>query len=182
MSKKPDYTFKVLNIVSWILFIGVCIEAAGFIFNAFVTLLFNPAGAGRFWIGVDLSELYNYNQRHYITIISLMIIVAVMKALMFYLIVKIFYNKKLNLSQPFSESVRRFISNVAYLALGIGLISFLGTKFSEEIVTQGVSVPAIQYLRLGGADVWLFMGVTLLIIAHIFKRAIEIQNENDLTV
>jgi len=43
-------------------------------------------------------------------------------------------------------------------------------------------MPDVQYLRLGGADVWLFMGVTLFVIAQIFKRGIEIQTENELTV
>ena len=43
-------------------------------------------------------------------------------------------------------------------------------------------MPGIQYLGLGGADVWLFMCVTLYVIAQIFKRGIEIQSENELTV
>lgn len=182
MSKKTDYIFKALNVVSWIIFVGVCIEAGVFIVTAFVTLLFNPDGADKFWMEVNLSELYSYNLSHYITIISLMIIVAVMRALMFYLIVKVFHDKKLNLSQPFNKSVRLFILNMAYLALGIGLFSFWGTKFSEGLVAQGVQVPDIQYLRLGGADVWLFMGVVLLVIAQIFRKGIEIQNENELTI
>jgi len=37
-------------------------------------------------------------------------------------------------------------------------------------------------MRLAGADVWLFMGIVLLIIAFIFKKGIEIQSENDLTI
>lgn len=43
-------------------------------------------------------------------------------------------------------------------------------------------MPDVQYLGLGGADVWLFMGVSLFVIAQIFKRGIEIQSENELTV
>jgi hypothetical protein len=43
-------------------------------------------------------------------------------------------------------------------------------------------MPSIQNLKFDGADVWLFMGVTLLIVAKIFKRGIELQTENDLTV
>ena len=182
MSSKPDYIFKALNVVSWIIFVGVCIEAGGFIFNTFFTLLLNPAGAIRFWTEVNLSELYYYNQRDYVAVTSLMIIVAVMRALMFYFIVKIFHEKKLNLSQPFNETVRRFILRIAYLGLGIGLFSFWGAKYSEGLVNKGVKIPDLQYLRLGGADVWLFMGITLLIIAQIFKKGIELQNENDLTV
>jgi putative transcriptional regulator len=49
-------------------------------------------------------------------------------------------------------------------------------------VKQGVKNPDLQYLRIGGADVWMFMGITLLVIVQIFKKGIEIQNENDLTV
>jgi hypothetical protein len=43
-------------------------------------------------------------------------------------------------------------------------------------------MPDTQFLRLGGADVWLFMAVVLFIIAQIFKRGIEIQSENELTI
>ena len=50
------------------------------------------------------------------------------------------------------------------------------------LVKKGVNMPDIQYLHLGGADVWLFMGVILFVIAQIFKRGIEIQTENELTI
>jgi len=49
-------------------------------------------------------------------------------------------------------------------------------------VNAGVKMPGIEHLRLAGADVWLFMGVILLVIAQIFRKGIEIQDENDLTV
>jgi hypothetical protein len=78
--------------------------------------------------------------------------------------------------------VGRFIFNIAYLALGIGLFSLWGVKYVAWFVKQGVKMPEIQYLRIDGGDVWLFMSVILFVIAHIFKRGIEIQTENDLTV
>lgn len=182
MSTKTDYFLKALNVVSWIIFIGVSIEAGGFIFNTIFTLLLNPVGASKFWTEVNLSELYNFNQTYYITVTSLMIIVAMLRATMFYIIVKIFYDKKFNLEQPFNETVRRFILKIAYLALGIGIFSFWGAKYTDGIVNQGVTMPDLQHLRLGGADAWLFMGVVLLVIAMIFKKGIDIQNENDLTI
>lgn len=182
MSTKTDYFLKTLHVISWIIFIGVCIEAGGFIFNTFFTLAVNPEGAKKIWTEVNLSELYYYNQSHYVTVTSLMIIVAVLRAVMFYIIVKIFHDKKFNLSQPFNETVRRVISNIAYLALGIGIFSFWGTKYAENIEKQGLTMPDIQYLRIAGADVWLFMGVVLLVIAQVFKKGIEIQTENELTV
>lgn len=173
---------KILYILSWIIFIGVCIEAGGYIFNAFYTLMHNPAGASKFWQEIDLSGLYNYDRGYFATVTLYMIIVAVMKALMFYLIVKILHDKKLNLTQPFNREVGRFISHLSYLSFGIGLFSWWGVKQAIWLGKQGVSMPDIQQLHLGGADVWIFMGVILFVISQIFKRGIEIQEENDLTV
>ena len=111
-----------------------------------------------------------------------MIIVAIVKAVMFYLIVKIMHDKKLNMVQPFNIELARFVSITSYLALLIGLFSLWSGKYADWLTMQGVSMPDIQHLRAGGADVWLLMGVLLLVIAQIFKRGVEIQSENELTV
>ncbi len=173
---------KVLYILSWIIFIGVCIEAGGSIFGAFYTLVINSYNAKTFWVGNDLSGLYEFGRGHFFTETFLISISSVMKASMFYLIIKILYDKKLSISQPFNETVRRFIVNISWLAFVIGLFTTAGVKYTGWLVTQGVQMPDTQSLRLGGADVWLFMGAILFVIAQIFKRGIEIQSENDLTV
>ncbi|MET0636547.1 MAG: DUF2975 domain-containing protein [Chitinophagaceae bacterium] len=173
---------KILYILSWIIFIGVCIEAGAFLFNIIITLAVSPAEAEYFWREVDLSALYDYDTGYFIILSSLMTIVAVLKAWIFYLIIKILHDKKLNLSHPFNKEVGRFIFNISYLALLTGLVSIWGVRYSEWFVKQGVKMPDIQNLRLGGADVWLFMGVILFVIGQIFKKGIEIQSENDLTV
>ncbi len=43
-------------------------------------------------------------------------------------------------------------------------------------------VPELNKLEIGGADVWIFMGIILFVIAQFFKRGLEIQSENDLTI
>lgn len=176
------HTLTVLYILAWLIFVGVCIEAGGFISNAFYVMVINPDLAYRFWGGMDLSALYKHDHGYFLVQTFLMSIVAVMRAIMFYLIIKILHGGKLNMSQPFNKDVRRFILNVAYLSLGIGLFSYWGAKYAQWFIKQGVNMPDIEHLRLGGADVWLFMGVTLIVIAQIFKRGIEIQTENELTV
>ena len=173
---------KILLVLSWIIFIGVCIEAGGCIFSAFYTLVINPINAAFFWEGNDLSGLYKYDPGHFFAETLLISIAAVMKACIFYLIVKILHEKKLNISQPFSREVRLFIIKVSCLAFGIGLFSWWGVKYTEWLIRQGVKMPDTQHLHLGGADVWLFMSVILFVIAQIFKRGIEIQEENELTV
>lgn len=173
---------NILYIIAWAIFIGLSIDAGGFIVNTFYTLFINSEGASYFWNHIDLTSLHQFNQSYFVTLTSLMSIVAVLKSILFYLIIKIIHDKKLNLAQPFNKDVNRFIFSVAYLTLGIALFAIWGTNFSEKIVQQGVSIPSIQHLKIAGGDVWLFMGIALLVIAQIFKRGIEIQEENELTV
>lgn len=168
----------LLYIVSWIIFIGVSIEAGSFITNAIFTLGVNTENASLF----GLTNLYSFDPGYFLVIIIMMTIVGVLRAILFYLIVKLLHDKKLQMIQPFNSEMGRFIFNVSYLAVGIGMFSFWGVKYVDWLEKQGVQMPDIQILRLGGADVWLFMGVTLLVIAHMFKRGIEIQTENELTI
>jgi hypothetical protein len=172
---------RILLILSWIIFIGLCIEAGAFIVNAFFVIA-NPAVSAHLWRQVDLSALFKYDQGHFFAVIILMTIVAVLKACLFFLIITILHDKDLDMTRPFSKKVGRFILNVSYLALGIGLFSWWGVKYAGWLVKQAVVMPEAESLRLGGADVWLFMSVTLFVIAQIFKRGIEIQTENELTV
>lgn len=151
------------------------------IFNTIFALFINPANAANFW-GIDLSSVYDYDMGHFSVIALYMTITSVMKALMFYLIVKVSQEKKIDLVQPFNLSLVRLISSVAYLAIGVGIFSHMGVKYSNWLITKGIEMPTADSLNLEGADVWLFMGVALLVVAQIFKRGIEIQDEHDLTV
>lgn len=182
MSKSTNFFRIVLIVVAWIIFAGLGIEAGALITSTIATLLYTPEGATRFWTEVDLSKLYHFNQARYVTLTSIMVIGAILKTLMFYFIVKISHDKRLNLSKPFTDVLMRFVSILAWFAFGIGIFSLWGAKLVGQLAKEGVELPDIQKLRLAGADVWLFMGVTLLIIAFILKKGIEIQNENDLTV
>lgn len=173
---------KVLHVFSWIIFIGLCINAGGILFNAFYSLVLNPVGARNFWQGTDLSDLLNFDKGYFMSETLLMSIAAILKAILFYLVVKILYTKKLNLAQPFNIEMKRFLFNMSYIAIGIGLFSYWGVKNTKWLIAQGVKMPDIQSLNFGGADVWLFMGIALLVIAEIFKRGVEIQSENELTI
>lgn len=177
-----QHMLKIVYGLAWILFVGICIELGGFIFNTIFSLVINPAGAQRFWNETNLAPLLNYGSNHFVSITSLMIIVTGLKALLFYLIVKLLHDKKLNLSHPFNKDVCRFIFNFMYITFGIGLFTLWGGNYTNWFISKGVSMPSLEKLKFGGADVWLFMGVVLLVLAQIFKRGIELQEENELTI
>lgn len=170
---------KVLHIISWIIFVGLCIQAGGFVVNA-VFALVKPSVVERLWQQVNLTALYQYDRGHFFVEILLLSIVAVAKAWLFYLIVKLLYDKKLNMDQPFNNEVRAFIFKIAYAAFLIGVFSLWGLNYAEWLVNKGVHIADLT--ALGGGDAWLFMSVALFVIAQVFKRGIEIQAENELTI
>ena len=184
MSKRTDFVFKVQNVLSWIIFIGLCVESGSLIVNAINSILFNPIAASRFLNGVNLYDLYKFNQSHFITFVSLLIIVSVLKSILFYLIVSLFHKKKLNLTSPFNEVLGQYIFKLAYVVLGIGIFTYWGNSFSNwlKIISNAAILPEAQNIKFEGAGIWLFMGNILIIVALIFKRGIELQSENDLTV
>ena len=182
MSRKTNFVFKVLQVVSWIIFVGLCIQAGGFIFNTVFTLLLNPDGASKFWTEVDLAALYHFNQSHYVTLTVLMCIVTVLKAVLFYNIVLVFHSKKIDLAQPFSDSLKKFIDLVTTISFGIGLFSLWGAGFTKNLIEDGLQMPNVADLSFGGGDVWWFTSVILLVIGQIIKKGIEMQQENELTI
>ncbi|MBK7883653.1 MAG: DUF2975 domain-containing protein [Chitinophagaceae bacterium] len=182
MSKRNNFIWIGLNVISWIIFVGLCIQAGGLITNTVATLILTPSGATKFWKEVDLSAVYNHNQSYFVMLSVLLVIVTILKVILFYFILKIFHDKKLDLLKPFNETIKRFILGMAYLALGIGFFASWGTTIVDNLAGQGIKIPGLNNLKIAGADVWLFMGVSLLIIGFTFKRGIELQNESDLTV
>ena len=167
-----------LNVVAWILFIGLCVEAGSFIFNAFFTFFINPINASYF----KLEHLFQFDSGYFGVILFLMITVSVLKAILFYVIVKLSMDKKASFGQPFTIKVKESVKHIGYLALGIGLFCIWGKNYSDWLVQQGVQMPAIDVLSMGGGDVWLFMAVILFVMTHLINRAIEFQAENELTI
>lgn len=174
---------KVLEILSWIIFIGLCVEAGAIAFNMFFTLVINPKSVENFWEGRDyLSALHGHDIGHFFAVTFIMLIVAVLKAIMFYLILRLFLKKKIDLSRPFSPEFQRFLSILAFLTLGIGFFCNYGKNYSGWLATQGVERPDLDVLHLAGGDVWFFMTVILFVIAQVVRKGVDMQTENDLTI
>ena len=90
-------------------------------------------------------------------------------------------SRMLNILNILSWIIGRYIFKMAYVALLIGVLSWLGITFTGWIMEQGIKLPEMHNY-LGGGGVFLLMGIILYIIAHIFKKGIELQTDNALTV
>jgi len=178
MHAKQDLILKALKIASWAILIALCIEAGAIIFN-FVFTLFQPIGARNIYQGLNLSDLYEKNFTHYVGVMSFMVLVSVLKAYLFFLVVKIFM--QLNVVKPFSVEIAALIEKISIEALSIGIVSFVARQYAKRLTQSGLDVNGVnQYWS--DAVTFLMMAAILYIIAQIFKKGIAIQNENDLTI
>ena len=73
---KTKQVLGVMKIMSWIIFIGLCIKAGAFIISFGVSLFVNNEAAKDLYLGLDLSGLYNTNSWYYILMVSLVLILS----------------------------------------------------------------------------------------------------------
>lgn len=179
MSSKTQNLLNILHVLSWLIFAGLCIFTGTIVFNSIYTMFINHADARSFYRGINLAHLYAYGKGHFLTVTLLMTFAAALKAYLFYLLIKAV--KALDLTQPFNDEVGKYIGRIAYVALIIGVLSWIGISYTGWLIEQGVNLPDMHDY-LGGGDVLVLMGIILFVIAQIFKRGIEIQSENALTV
>ena len=84
---------------------------------------------------------------------------------------------KMDLKKPFSSFVAKQITLLSYYTLFIGLLCYIA-KQSPHI---GVLDDQLNQFWVD-AQAFILMGAVIYIIATIFKKGVDIQNENDLTV
>jgi len=178
MSKRTDFILKVLNVISWIIFIGLCIESGALIFN-FSYSVANPIAAQNIYKGLDLSVLQQKQFAHFIGLMSFIVVISTLKAYLFYLVVKIFM--KLNLVKPFSVEIARLIEMISLEVFSIAIVGMVAKQYTKKLVELGYDISfANEYWN--GTGAFLMMAAIVYVIAQIFKRGMELQNENDLTV
>lgn len=178
MSKTNNFIFKGLHIVAWVIFVGLCIEAGGLLVNFFFSL-FKPELVQNLYQKLDLIEIYKDSKWAFFGIYSLILFISLLKALLFYIVIRLMH--KMDLSKPFNTFVSSQISQISYYTLAIGLIGYIASKIAKKLVHNGFVTDNINQFWTD-SQAFILMGAVVYIIAIIFKKGIELQDENDLTV
>jgi len=178
MSKTSNVVFTVLKIVSWVIFVGLCIEAGGLIVN-FIFSLYKPEVIHNLYQKLDLSEIYNRSKLAFYGMYSFILIISILKAVLFYVVVRLL--SKIDLAKPFSSFVSSQILLISYYTVSIGLLSFIGQQSAKGLLHYGIVTDNLNQFW-ADSQAFILMAAVIYVIASIFKKGIEIQNENDLTV
>ncbi len=176
MKTKTEKILMVLKIIAWIALIGFSIECGSRI-ASFIISFKNPDLAKKFYeVNENLFLLRQTNLWYFYSLFFIAVLISAVKVHVWYIVIELF--SKLDLKTPFSIEVVRKLENISYALIGIWVLSLLARA--------GVGL----FLKKTGQDIgdfgegneFLFISGIIYIVSQIFRRGIEIQEENQLTV
>ena len=178
MSKTNNFVFWSLYIVAWLIFVGLSIEAGGLIVNFFFSL-YNPEFVQNLYQKLDLTEMYKESKMAFFGIYSFILLISILKAILFYIVIRLMH--KMDLTKPFNTFVSKQILQISYYTLSIGLFSYFARQATKSLIHYGFATDSLNQFWVD-SQAFIVMGAVIYIIATIFKKGVDMQNENDLTV
>ncbi len=180
---RTEKILKIINVFAWIIFVGTLVKF-GTILIIFIISLFNPeyvlfkdievfgegTSPGTYFYEIRESHLWNY-----IPYVISIILWTLIKSYLAYLIIKLL--AKINLIHPFSMEVADRIVKISYALIFIWVLSFV-VGFFDKWATLAIGLEPQFEVR----GEFLFIAGLVYLIGNIFKRGVEIQNENKLTI
>lgn len=178
--KKQSKTEKILTVMkvfAWIAFFGFCIQSGAYLIS-YVLSFFNPKVAGDIYGGINLIELRENNFIAYSMLMVCLVIVVSLKANVWYKVTGIISSIKIE--NPFTLEITNRLEKISYLLLAIWILGFIGNSYTGWLAKK-VEINTGLFSTFNSGE-FLFMAGLLFIVSQIFKRGVELQSENELTV
>ena len=180
---RTEKILKIINVFAWIIFVGTLVKS-GVILISFIISLVSPEAVvfkdidvfgvgtspGTYFYEIRESRLWNY-----IFYVISIILWTLIKSYLAYLIIKLL--SKINLIHPFSMEIANRIVKISYTLIFIWGLSFV-VNFFDKWAALAIGLEPQFEVR----GEFLFIAGLVYLIGNIFKRGVEIQNENKLTI
>lgn len=163
-----------MNVLSWVVFLGLLVKA-GAILISYGVSVGNPAGAKNLYMGLDLYAIRQFNFWHYTGTVALMSALLVLEAYIAFLVIKVL--SRIKLTNPFTMEVSKTLERISYIILLAWATAML---FNAHATWLSKRIQGLQENLVSGEFI-LLAGVVF-VISQIFKKGVEIQSENELTV
>jgi hypothetical protein len=163
-----------MRILAWVAFIGYLIEAGAVLFSFGVSWV-NPQSAKNLYKGLNLFDLRQLDVWYYTCAVAFMVALSVLKSFVWYLVIKTLLD--INLVNPFKMEVVQTLERISYVLFGTWIVGMLSSAYSAWLMkTTGQTF--VNYV----SGEFIFVAGLVFIISQVFKRGVEIQSENELTV
>jgi Protein of unknown function (DUF2975) len=176
MKNKTTKVLMVLKVLAWLALVGYVFQCGGQIISFGLSLFNHDAPKNIYGSSLSLHDMYQHNQQYFIYIMSFVIALSAMHSYVWYRVAGLL--TKLNLQDPFSRRVARALEEIGIQLLGIWIVSVI----AQQSVAWMAKDTGIHVGSLHAVHEYLFIAGIVYIISQVFKRGIEIQEENELTV
>ncbi len=130
-------------------------------------------------MGFNISALEVLSRVEYNVVMIFLILSSATKAYLVYRVIQIL--SKINLIQPFNQNMASLITNINYVALAIGIIEVMADSYLGFLSGSSMTrLPLKSFVE--NDNQFLFLAGIIFIISIVFKRGLEIQSDNNLTV
>jgi hypothetical protein len=175
MKKLAEPALVVMQVFTWIAFVGFCIETGATAFTVLMSVTFNASAASDLYLGFSLSTLLEHSLWLYVAATSFKLAVLVLKVALLWQVIRLF--KAFKLEQPFSLAVSEMIVKISHIALSAGILALVADGYYQWLHHRDLA----DRLQWGSGEFLMLAGI-LFIVAQVFKKGVELQQDNELTV
>jgi hypothetical protein len=173
MRSTTEKLLIIMRLLAWLAFIGLLIKA-GAIIMSYGTSVKNPEAAKDLYNGMDLSRYQTYSFTNYSIIVFYHILLNFMQAYIALFIAKLL--SSIHIEKPFTKIVLDLLKKISITIFGVWIIAMLHNlhvAILEKTAAISPEFIAVEFIFLAGV---------VYVLAQLFKRGVELQAENDLTV
>lgn len=176
MKTKTEKILIAMRVLAWLGMVGYAVNC-GSQAICFAVSFSNPVAAKKIpGITPNLSGLLTYNFGFYVVAMLLIIALSAMFVYLWYQVIALL--SKLSIESPFTGQVSQKLERIAYWLFSIWAVSFIGKVYADWLSKR----MGEQLNIFTAANEFLFTSGIVYIISQIFKRGIEIQEENQQTI
>jgi len=176
---RASQSLSILQVIFWIIFIGLAVKTGTLIISYGVSIFVNPEGANDLYLGLSLKSLMVQSPTSYHLLVIGLITIFIIKTNLLYQVVQLF--QKLKLVEPFTNEVYYHLTKMTGITFLIGVLTYVIFAYAKFLNGKNYEVSE-AWEHLEGRLEFIFMGMLLLVVSQIFKRGIEIQEDNELTI
>jgi hypothetical protein len=159
--------------LAWFVFIALLIKT-GAVLTTYTISFFNHDAAKNLYLELDLSMYLNYSQIHYSIIVLSKVLLFASQAYVAYLMTELL--RDFNLKNPFSYPVVKLMERICFTVLFIWAITLMHNAHLKALEH------AAGVVGIYNDGAYLLWSAMVYVLAQVFKRGIEIQAENEMTI
>ncbi len=170
---KTKTILKIMHVLSWIAFIGLSIKVGAILISYFVSLG-NENAAKDLYEGINYFDYKQSSMVHYTILIGYRVLQFALQAYIAFLVIKLL--SSLNIQRPFNGNALKKMQTISFSLI------FLWAIVVAHNIHVGILEATTGIKATLLSSEFVYIAGIVYVFSLLFKRGLEFQSENDLTI